>query len=469
MKTTFRSTLVVVSVALLVLLASLPLSGTMGMNEEARSELATRASAPKEQLFKKSYALLIGESVYKNWRKLPGAELDVKELEGVLKRHGFEVTVVMNPTRVEFDQKISDFKRKMDASNPSRFLFYFSGHGYTATNNGVELGYIVPSDAPLPSQDRGGFMATAISMNAMDTLAREISPSHALFVFDSCFSGSLFTTMRGVPEPIVERLKLPVRLFITAGTDKQTVPDNSVFRKAFVKGLNGEANRNRDQYVTGTELGEYLFEYVTTQSKGGQTPRYGPIQDPELNQGDFIFELPPDQVEPFKPFPLGSHYYPSGWMDDLAPGGGGKGVLTKQATTIEGRNMVGLRIEYKQGNKGYGGIYWQHPNKNWGDRIGFSLVGAKRISFYAKGEKGGEIVEFISGGIESEDKPYKDRFRRSTGELALTTTWTKYVIDLSDLTEKELSSVIGAFAWVASGGFDKEGRLVTYIADLKVE
>jgi hypothetical protein len=45
----------------------------------------------------------------------------------------------------------------------------------------------------------------------------------------------------------------------------------------------------------------------------------------------------------------------------------------------------------------------------------------------------------------------------------------KYVIDLSELSDQELSSVIGAFAWVAVGGYDKEGRLVTYLADLKVE
>ena len=446
--------LVAVSLALLIMVATLPGTGSMRGNNE--------------QLFKKSYALLVAEGAYQNWPRLLGPERDVNELEGVFKNHGFEVTVLKNPTRQKFDDTIRDLKSKMDTSNPSRFLFYFTGHGYTTINNGIELGYIVPSDAPLPSQDRGGFTATAISMNAIDTLAREISPSHALFIFDSCFSGTLFSTMKGVPEPIRERLRLPVRLFITAGTDKQKVPDNSVFRMAFIKGLEGEANRNRDQYVTGTELGEFLFEYVTTHSKGSQTPLYGTINDPELNRGDFIFELP-GQVEPFKPFPLASQYYASGWMGDILDEADKKRILTKIAATVEGRATVGTRIEYKQGNKGWAGIYWQHPNNNWGDRIGFSLVGAKRISFYTKGERGGEIVEFISGGIVDESKPYKDYFRKSTGEVLLTTTWTKYVIDLSDLTEKQLSSVIGAFAWVASGGFDKEGRLVTYIADLKVE
>ena len=75
--------------------------------------------------------------------------------------------------------------------------------------------------------------------------------------------------------------------------------------------------------------------------------------------------------------------------------------------------------------------------------------------------------------LTSEDvtdgKPHPDAFKRSLGQVPLNKTWTRYVIDLSDLSEKDLLSVIGAFAWVASGGYDKEDRIVTYIADLKVE
>lgn len=421
-----------------------------------------------EPLFKNSYALVIGESSYKNWDRLPGAEQDVTALQAALRKQGFDVTVLMNPSRQEFDSTITQFRLKMGNSNPSRFLFYFTGHGYTSTSNGVQLGYIVPSDAPRPEVNETALKATAISMNEMETLARIVSPSHVLFVFDSCFSGTVFNTMRGVPEPIQGRLNTPVRQFITAGTASQKVPDQSLFREAFIKGIEGAANRNRDDYVTGSELGAYLYEYISTYSKNAQTPQYGTINDPKLDQGDFIFILPQEQREPFKPFPLASAYAPSGFMGDLKTNGNPNTVL-KQGATIEGRNVVTSRIEYKKGNEGWAGIFWQHPNLNWGDKIGFSLVGAKKISFYAKGERGGEIVEFKAGCINSEGKPYQDRFCKTTGEVVLTTSWTKYVIDLSDLNENQLSSVIGGFCWVASGGFDKEGRLVTYIGDLKAE
>jgi len=451
-------------IGLIALLSPSP--STTGVTELTLPALVLRN---EDQLFKNSYALIIGESSYKSWPRLPGAEEDVKALQTVLRKQGFDVTVLMNPTRQEFDNAIKCFRLKMDNSNPSRFLFYFTGHGYTDITNGVELGYIVPSDAPLPETNETALKSTAISMNEMETLARIVSPSHVLFVFDSCFSGTLFTMMRAVPEAIQGRLDFPVRLFITAGTDKQKVPDDSVFRKAFINGIEGAANRNRDAYVTGAELGEYLYESVSTSSKGTQTPRYGKIKDPALDQGDFIFILPSEQREPFKPVSLGSEYYPSGWMGDIAKDGGGKATVTKQAVTIEGHNSVSTRIEYLRGNKSWAGIFWQHPDGNWGDKIGFSLVGAKKISFYAKGERGGEIVEFKAGCVASEGKPYQDRFCKTTNEVVLTTSWTKYTIDLSDLKENQLSSVIGGFCWVATGGWDKENRLVTYIGDLKAE
>lgn len=443
------------------------------MNTCAGGDASAGSSAAA--LYRQSYALVVGESNYKHWPRLPGAARDVNEVEKVLKSHGFAVRVLMDPTRKQFDEAVSDFKSKYDRSNPSRFLFYFTGHGHTLkTDDGRELGYIVTSDAPLPNKDPGGFQASAISMVEMETLARIISTCHALFVFDSCFSGSVFTTMRGVPEGITARTSEPVRLFVAAGTAQQKVPDESIFRAAFVKALGGDADRDKDGYVTGSELGEFLLDNVSKYSNGAQTPRYGKIRDPRLDGGDFVFMI--QEPERFQPFYLESQYYPLGMMGDLVEvetngkKGTGQLAVSLQSEIVEGRRVAATRIEYRQGKtKGWAGVYWQHPDKNWGDQIGYSLAGAKRITFYARGERGDEIVEFISGGINDKAKPYHDRFKKSLGRILLTNKWTKYAIDLSNLPSRDLSSVIGAFAWMAAGGYDKGGRLVTYLAELKVE
>jgi hypothetical protein len=504
-RTSLMRRLVGLGFVVLVVIANLPMHGAMSMNKattgESQRGAIIKACGADEDLpiYKHSYALVIGQSNYQNWPKLPGAERDVQAVEQVLKEQGFTVKVLRDPTRGQFNDAIDDFKKNHDRLNSSRFLLYFSGHGYTEVNPvGLRLGYIVPSDAPSPLRDEGGFSATAISMNVIATIARDISPCHTLFVFDSCFSGSIFTEMRSAPEGITARTKQPVRLFITAGSATEKVPDDSLFRQAFVRGLQGAADLNNDKYVTGTELGEFLIDNVTKYSLGGQTPHIGRIPDPRLDQGDIVFALPDEPkwgfqpvldpkrnyqgvAEPerypqpvvnrdFQPFALDSKYYPSGWMGNIKGADGtGTLIVSRQAATVEGKSTVETRIEYKQGaEKGWAGIYWQHPDKNWGDKPGLNLTGAKKISFYVRGEMGGEIVEFISGCSDT-GKKYQDQFKESIGPLPLTKNWTKYVIDLSKLKEKQLLSVIGAFGWVGSGGFDKDGRAVIYIADLKVE
>ena len=162
------------------------------------------------------------------------------------------------------------------------------------------------------------------------------------------------------------------------------------------------------------------------------------------------------------PFALETQFYPSGWMGD---GEFGTKYLSfrHEASMVDGRDVMIIRIEYRQGPRGWAGIYWQYPDGNWGQKPGKSLVGAKRISFYAKGERGGEIVEFKSGGITG--NRYQDTFEKTLGKQRLSNSWTRYVIDLS---KEDLSNVIGAFAWVAAGS-DNNGHIIFYIANLIVE
>ena len=162
------------------------------------------------------------------------------------------------------------------------------------------------------------------------------------------------------------------------------------------------------------------------------------------------------------PFDLETQFYPSGWMGD---GEFNTKYLSfmRKWSTVDDKEVMVIRIEYSQGPKGWAGIYWQYPDKNWGERPGKNLLGAKRISFYAKGEHGGEIVEFKSGGITGDQ--YRDSFEKSLGKQRLSNAWTKYVIDLS---KEDLSSVIGAFAWVAAGS-DNSGHIIVYITNLMVE
>lgn len=154
------------------------------------------------------------------------------------------------------------------------------------------MGYIVPTDAPNPNQDEAGFKDAALPMQRIEEYALSIDSKHALFLFDSCFSGSLFAISRAVPENISYKTAKPVRQFITAGNADETVPDKSIFRQQFIQALQGEGDINRDGFLTGTELGEFLQSRVINYSKGAQHPQYGKIRNPHLDKGDFVFLIP---------------------------------------------------------------------------------------------------------------------------------------------------------------------------------
>lgn len=244
-------------------------------------------------LYEESHALIIGASRYTaGWPSLPGVRRDVGLVKEALTRQGFTTRVVLDPTRLQFDEAVKGFVADYGQQPQARLLIYFAGHGHTLiTVDGRQLGYILPVDTPRPSASIGLFKRYAVSMTEIETIAVQIESKHALFVFDSCFSGSIFDASRSIPDVISEKTAHPVRQFITAGTAEQTVPDNSVFRSQFIDGINGEADANGDTYVTGSELGEFLQSKVTNYTRRAQTPEYGKILRAGLDKGDFVFDL----------------------------------------------------------------------------------------------------------------------------------------------------------------------------------
>ncbi len=269
--------------------------------------------------FSGSYALVIGESEYRaGWARLPGAKQDARAVAKLLEESGFLVTVREDLDFAALKAAFEDFIDRYGLDEGNRLLFYYAGHGHTLKlAGGRDMGYIVPVDAPSPGKDELGFKRLALPMQQFDTWARRIESRHALFVFDSCFSGSVFNLTRAAATSafITDKTLKPVRQFVTSGSADEVVSDNSVFRAQFAAALSGEGDRNGDGYVTGVELGEYLRETVMKYTRSAQHPQFGTINDPALDKGDFVFEakLRPDaaaaaaerpaETRPYKPTP----------------------------------------------------------------------------------------------------------------------------------------------------------------------
>ncbi|MEJ2099662.1 MAG: caspase family protein, partial [Desulfobacterales bacterium] len=239
-----------------LLLIALPLSS---FSATMRGIRVTAGKTQDLYLYKDYYALVVGISDYQNWPDLPSADNDAKEVAARLKAFGFEVKLVLDPSAEQLRQALSDVVYEKGGETNRALLFYFAGHGETLElADGTQLGYIVPSDCPLKNIDPMGFDSKAISMKDVEVLALKVKSKHFIMLFDSCFSGSLFNVVRSAPVDISEKSALPVRQFITAGGAGEQVPDQSVFKVVFLRGINGDVDLNGDGYVTGSELGMYL-------------------------------------------------------------------------------------------------------------------------------------------------------------------------------------------------------------------
>ena len=259
----------------------------------------TTRRGKRVDLYKGSYALLIGVSDYTaGWPDLESIPGELDRLEAALRRKGFSVTRVRNPNARQLRRAFDDFIDAHGFDPENRLLFFYSGHGYTRTTGGRRKGYLVPTDAPNPNRDLKNFNRRALTMTYVLAMARRIEAKHALFLFDSCFSGTIFRA-RALPVPryITNKTAKPVRQFITAGSAGEEVPAKSVFLPSFIRAIEGEGDTNRDGYVTGSELGEFLNQRVLSYDTG-QTPQYGKIRDPDLDEGDFVFLAPMDERVP---------------------------------------------------------------------------------------------------------------------------------------------------------------------------
>ena len=162
-----------------------------------------------------------------------------------------------------------------------------------------------------------------------------------------------------------------------------------------------------------------------------------------------------------------NRFYPTGWMGELEKWQGDpKDILNLSCTESPFSEKYCIKITYKPHINEWGGIYWQYPSNNWGESPGYNLSIAKRLTFWTRGEKGGEKAEFEAGGIEDSGKPFRDSFGPiSTGIIELKKNWEKHSIDLSG---QDLSMVIGGFCWTTNWEQNPDGATI-YIDDIKYE
>jgi hypothetical protein len=145
-------------------------------------------------------------------------------------------------------------------------------------------------------------------------------------------------------------------------------------------------------------------------------------------------------------------YAPTGWM--------GNTKATKMDPAWAEGAKAGktcVRIAYED-KDGWAGIVWQHPANDWGERPGgWDLSGAKKLTFWARGQAGDEVVSF-EAGLLGKGKAFPDSAHVKLAGVRLTKGWKQYTLELKG---KDLSRIKTGFSctWSAAG------RPVTFYLD----
>ena len=157
-----------------------------------------------------------------------------------------------------------------------------------------------------------------------------------------------------------------------------------------------------------------------------------------------------------------NHYIPSGWMGDV-------GDIKSNDDSADNPHSGSTCIQFvysgkRLQNQGWAGVYWQNPANNWGSKKGgFDLTGMSKLTFWARGAKGGEIIQkAIVGGIKG---TYPDSSVSESSQIELTTDWKQYTVNL---VGKDLSYINGGFGWITNADLNPNGATF-YLDDIKYE
>ncbi|MEJ5378189.1 MAG: DUF1566 domain-containing protein [bacterium] len=253
------------------------------------SLLFSTAAFP-QQLYDRSWAVVIGIDNYQHWPHLQAAVADAKAMAQRLREMGFEPITYLANAEATRDRILTEIGTRLsrDTGPNDRVFIYFAGHGYTEElPNGDQVGYLIPADCP-----QSNFFTYAISMQQIRETFSRMRAKHIYYVIDACFSGYGFTRgagmvpgARGYLQVVTEKRAVQM---ITAGRKGDLAHEekgHGIFTLYLLRGLRGEADLNGDGLVTATELGGYVQPNVYQASGQRQLPQYGRLE----GEGEVVF------------------------------------------------------------------------------------------------------------------------------------------------------------------------------------
>ncbi len=227
------------------------------------------------------------------WGDLTETEAEVDALATELKNnYGFSTEVVVNPTKKQIEDKITEVNSlKLGAKD--QLLLFFSMHGYF--DKDAQRGYLVPADGKYPHDDANAWKSW-FSYDDLNAYISKNKCGHVLLALDACYSGAFGTLWKGMPtklpwehtygnyldcrQKIDNVLAYHSRHFFTSGSQLQRTPARSLFASMWLEALR---HGNETGLVRISDLQYYLGRIEFPK------PESGTFSNHHEEGGDFAF------------------------------------------------------------------------------------------------------------------------------------------------------------------------------------
>jgi hypothetical protein len=236
------------------------------------------AANVKQQPAKDAVAIIIGIEKYKRVVKADFANADAQVFYDYavralgVKPENIKLLVDEGADDVEIYKAFQNWLPVKVKKGKTDVYVFYSGHGYPG-QDGNSL-YILPFGA-----DKDLISKTAINQQEIVNAIQSAQPRNVTMFLDSCYSGQtrggdvLIAAARPIAPKISSTSYPPNFTVISASSNDQissASPDlkHGIFSYFLMKGMEGDADQNKDGKTTIAEMQEYLTDMVGRQAMG---------------------------------------------------------------------------------------------------------------------------------------------------------------------------------------------------------
>ncbi len=248
------------------------------------------------------YSLCVGINnfVDNNYGSLTYADKDAEELHQLLvEKFGVgDGTIKLVDQEANYRDIVSSIENiKKLAKLEDIVIIFFATHGEFLRHNGSTDFYLVSHDS-----DHNNLIPTSLAMRTLKSLVSEIKSERKVIFLDTCHSGGI-TRRDGrdvssdVKEEIFKNFSSEDFVIITSCLENESSHESKkfehgVFTYYLLSGLTGAVeikNDTIDLYTLFVYINKYVKEYVKSEHKRSQTPRFfsnlkGPFVLPKLKE-----------------------------------------------------------------------------------------------------------------------------------------------------------------------------------------